>query len=507
LNFKQLLDSWSNELVKLKEHYCQLLGEGAVNCYFPDSQTNLLAWPVVDSLKAKLLERLNIIKEKIEQFRQKHEPIIGVNFLREIQPDKATFYKGKEGVFDRFSDIHSSQRRFAILNSRWGGKKPLRKDHPVSKLVSLAQARQQNYDWILKKIPSLITDSSLNLQGLPISDEVLTKIIESHPYLTQIDLRGCTQITLQGYINLIQHDSSLQRIVDNNYSVKPVNQVKQQLQQKLLSIEVINDRQLACGTDNGEILLFDANTLKCRAEFQAHDQPICILAASPDGILLASTSYDKTNTTIKLWNIYNQHCTQTIEAYESEITTLKWLNNEILISGARKGVISFWDKTTGICTNVYNDEHYRGQEIILWNSSTVIYGTMGEIKLYNFITNRIIATLKIGDGFGATIAKSSAFSKLILQENQLQAIGSDNFLYIWHLDKIELDVYTTEQRSPLPQLDPDNTCILYLGKEQLYIASDRTVKLYNISTKKHELVQDHSIISESITHMILLSDG
>ena len=59
-------------------------------------------------------------------------------------------------------------------------------------------------------------------------------------------------------------------------------------------------KQLASGSEDRSIKIWDVATGKERGTFQGHAEPVMSVAFSPDGKTLASGSADKT---IKLWNV------------------------------------------------------------------------------------------------------------------------------------------------------------------------------------------------------------
>ncbi|PNG99715.1 Vegetative incompatibility protein HET-E-1, partial [Tetrabaena socialis] len=69
-------------------------------------------------------------------------------------------------------------------------------------------------------------------------------------------------------------------------------------------------RQLASGSEDSTLRLWDTATGQCTAKLEGHRDPVSSVAFSPDGRQLASGSDDET---LRLWDTATGQCTATLE--------------------------------------------------------------------------------------------------------------------------------------------------------------------------------------------------
>lgn len=104
-------------------------------------------------------------------------------------------------------------------------------------------------------------------------------------------------------------------------------------------------RELASGSQDGTIKLWDPASGRELATILAHASCVNTLAYSPDGRTLASGSCDQK---IKLWNAATHELLDTLEGHSTEVHCIAFapLSNGLLASSGNEPVVRLWDIAT-----------------------------------------------------------------------------------------------------------------------------------------------------------------
>jgi WD40 repeat protein len=78
-------------------------------------------------------------------------------------------------------------------------------------------------------------------------------------------------------------------------------------------------RQLASGSDDHTVRLWDASTGKCLQTLEGHGGSVNSVSFSPDGRQLASGSRDYT---MRLWDASTEKCLQTLEGHGGSVNSV-----------------------------------------------------------------------------------------------------------------------------------------------------------------------------------------
>ena len=96
--------------------------------------------------------------------------------------------------------------------------------------------------------------------------------------------------------------------------------------------------------DNGNTVPQKIEKLFC-GPFRAHEGTVSCLAVSPDGLVLASGSMDKT---VKIWSLPDGRLIQTLNGHTEEVASLAFSpDNETLVSGGLDETVRFWSPGAG----------------------------------------------------------------------------------------------------------------------------------------------------------------
>ncbi|KAF7503289.1 hypothetical protein GJ744_004011 [Endocarpon pusillum] len=108
-----------------------------------------------------------------------------------------------------------------------------------------------------------------------------------------------------------------------------------------------NGQQLASGSNDNTIRLWDASTGKCLQTLEGHRDLVRSVAFSPNGQQLASGSNDDT---IRLWDASTGKCLQTLKGHGDKVTSVVFSpNGQQLTSGSIDSTVRLWDASTGKC--------------------------------------------------------------------------------------------------------------------------------------------------------------
>ncbi|VTR96182.1 wd-40 repeat protein : Uncultured bacterium genome assembly Metasoil_fosmids_resub OS=uncultured bacterium PE=4 SV=1: Sigma70_r2: Sigma70_r4_2: WD40: WD40: PQQ_2: WD40 [Gemmata massiliana] len=108
-------------------------------------------------------------------------------------------------------------------------------------------------------------------------------------------------------------------------------------------------KAVATGHADGFVRFWDAKTGKKEREFRAHDDGIAVLALSPDGRTLAtsSDSHDGGDHTMRLWEVATGKPYARAEAPDKDILELAFSPNGRQVASREDGAIRLWDAANG----------------------------------------------------------------------------------------------------------------------------------------------------------------
>jgi len=155
-------------------------------------------------------------------------------------------------------------------------------------------------------------DSKENERVTPVTADAFNKVVKSHIQIQEQLKRLETEFNekLDNSVNKLQEfiDKNASLVVkddpyvfeagDSEFKGQSTTLTEHKSQVRAVAYSK-NGRLIASGSSDNTIILYDANTLKCKAVLEGHKSYVMSINFSPDGTLLVSGSYDKT---LKLWN-------------------------------------------------------------------------------------------------------------------------------------------------------------------------------------------------------------
>ena len=172
--------------------------------------------------------------------------------------------------------------------------------------------------------------------------------------------------------------------------------------------------QLACGSGDRTIKLWDLATGTLKQTLEGHSSSVQSVAFSPDGRLLASGSGDQT---IKLWNLATGALELTLEGHLSSVQSIAFSpDGRLLASGSDDQTIKLWDSATGTFRHTLSTDG-------------MVSNVESSEKLTRLTTN--LGSLNIQNWFESFLSDSSQMkTKVSLQTDRWIAIQGQKELWL-----------------------------------------------------------------------------
>ncbi|PNH03143.1 WD repeat domain-containing protein, partial [Tetrabaena socialis] len=216
-----------------------------------------------------------------------------------------------------------------------------------------------------------------------------------------------------------------------------------------------DSRQLASGSEDKTLRLWDTKTGQCIATLEGHTNFVSSVAFSPlDGRQLASGSHDKT---LRLWDTATGQCTATLRGHTDQVHGVAYSPADArqLASGSGDKTLRLWNTTTGQCTVVLTD-HTNSVSSVAFSSDglQLVSGSADStVRLWSIAKARCITMLKGHEGSVFSVAFNPADGQ------QLVSSSADSTLRLWdtvtklctrtlkgHTDKVYSVVFSPDGR-------------------------------------------------------------
>ena len=179
------------------------------------------------------------------------------------------------------------------------------------------------------------------------------------------------------------------------------------------SILALNPKVLILGGKN-ELLSFNLNTNDISLISNDYKGRIYCLIKTPKGQVI-SGGHDKK---IKIWDIENKKCLNSLEGHTSTIWDIKYIGNDKLISGSDDNTSLIWD-----LKNKTHEVLFKGKKnitsIVLLDNNRVLLAVGKNIILFDINTKEQLSVLDV-----------SAWSLKLLKNGNVAAGLGKGFLYI-----------------------------------------------------------------------------
>jgi Tol biopolymer transport system component len=239
-------------------------------------------------------------------------------------------------------------------------------------------------------------------------------------------------------------------------------------------------RRLASASDNGAVLLWDAQTGQQQALLRGHEAVVWVVAWSPDGRRLASASSDGT---VRLWDVQTGQQQALLQGPEGSVDSIAWSpDGRRLASTSDDGTVRLWDVQTGQQQALLRG-HDGAAVTVMWSpeGKRVASGASDRaVLLWDVQTGQQQALLRGHDGAVWSIAWSP-------DGRRLASASSDHTLRLW-------DVQTGQQQALLRGHDGAVYSVAWSpdGRRVASASEDRTVRLWDVQTGQQQaLLRGH----------------
>lgn len=230
-----------------------------------------------------------------------------------------------------------------------------------------------------------------------------------------------------------------------------------------------NGRNLALGSNEGPIEIWDLITRECMTTLKGHSSAVDSMVWLKDG-RLASGSYD---TTIKVWDPPTSRCLTTLKGSTSQVHSLLVSPDETRLISASEydPIIKVW----GLNPCRALEEHNRSVLRIVWSNDGTYFASYADdtaIKVWNPSTGECVSTLRHDGG---------KISKLSWSHNgQLASLSSDDTLKIW-------DVLTGQCSQNIERSDKLSAALAWSqdGSQLMLASYDNFIGRWDARTGQH----------------------
>ncbi|KAF9161622.1 hypothetical protein BGX21_008753 [Mortierella sp. AD011] len=171
-------------------------------------------------------------------------------------------------------------------------------------------------------------------------------------------------------------------------------------------------RMFVAGTNEGDIILYNASTWAILATLKGHDRAVTHLVVSQDGLYLASGG-DGFNSDIsaKIWDLQEGTCVHTLEGHTSDFTGLIFMpSGQQIVTGSKCHSVHLWEVQTGEKVHSFQVEPDQAtvNAIACSSDGELLASTYEDyyLRLWNIKTSECIRVLSSQDSWILGVAFS-----------------------------------------------------------------------------------------------------
>jgi len=210
------------------------------------------------------------------------------------------------------------------------------------------------------------------------------------------------------------------------------------------------------------------SAVKERNSLEGHSNSVRSVAFSPDGLTLASASFDNT---IKLWNLQTQKSIATLTGHRNSVRSVAFSpDSKTLASASFDNTIKLWNVETQKPIATLRGHSNQVLSVAFSPDGKTLASASSDntIKLWHLPTQKPIATL--------TDHSDSVWSVAFSPDGKtLASASSDNTIKLWNLQTQKPIVTLTGHRNSVRSLAFSQD-----GKTLASASSDKTIKLWNL---------------------------
>ena len=237
-------------------------------------------------------------------------------------------------------------------------------------------------------------------------------------------------------------------------------------------------KTVAIGSVNGTIYLHDLSTGELKMILPVYKEHVCRLAFSPDGKILATSSYE--DETIRLWDAHTGQHKLTFTGHTRYVWGLAFSpDGKTLVSSSGDGTIRFWDARTGDEKHTFTGHSGQGISVAFNANGDIIASGCyeGIIRLWDTDTRQPIRTINGSkEGFEDTV-RNLVFSP----DGKTLFSGTNDGIDLW-------DTHTGEHKKTLTG-HTGWVATIALSSDGNMLASgsgDTTIRLWDAHTGEHK---------------------
>jgi WD40 repeat protein len=240
-------------------------------------------------------------------------------------------------------------------------------------------------------------------------------------------------------------------------------------------------QHLAIGNNNGELQIWQVETMQIVMTISAHQGWIWAIAWSPDSTLLASGCVDLT---VGIWDVRTGQCIQVCEGFTSWIYSIAWSPDATRIAASgQEPTIRVWERLTGVCTTlVAAPDSWVPTVVWVADGSLLAAYRDGTIKLWDIATGTLRQTIPAHQDIVLNLALHPD-GRILASSSLDRAVK----LWDWHTGEClqtTIPTVTTNDCVWCLEWSPDGN--LLAGSSQ-----DCSVKLWDLSLQCVKVLQGH----------------